>query len=490
VMKDLRLKLLDHTMRQSMSYMNSNPVGSLVTRVTNDVETINELFASVATSLLQDVALMGGVVVTLFLLNPRLAIVAILTLPPVVIMTIFFRLKARDAYRRVRLWVSRVNAYLAEHIAGVDVVRMFAREVRSIAEFVGRNANLLRANLSEMYVFAVFRPLTNLFTSVSIGVVVYFGAGMVVQEVVTLGVLIAFLNLINKFYQPVMDISEKFTVLQSAMAGGERVFDLLETESRIPDTGRLRLPEKPEGRIVFDDVEFAYKEDEQVLRSLSFSIEPGENVAIVGYTGAGKTTIINLLARMYDVSGGAILLDGEDIRNYRLADLRRVVLPVQQDVFIFSGTIEENITLGSPMSREEVRRAAQTVNADRFIERLPEGYRTRLAEGGSNLSTGQRQLLSFARVVAHDPQIVVLDEATASIDTETERLIQEALGRLLAGRTSLVIAHRLSTIKHADRILVISHGKLAEEGTHSELLAVEGAYYSLYRLQYGEQEAG
>ncbi len=490
VMKDLRLKLLDHTMRQSMSYMNSNPVGSLVTRVTNDVETINELFASVATSLLQDVALMGGVVVTLFLLNPRLAIVAILTLPPVVIMTIFFRLKARDAYRRVRLWVSRVNAYLAEHIAGVDVVRMFAREVRSIAEFVGRNANLLRANLSEMYVFAVFRPLTNLFTSVSIGVVVYFGAGMVVQEVVTLGVLIAFLNLINKFYQPVMDISEKFTVLQSAMAGGERVFDLLETESRIPDTGRLRLREKPEGRIVFDDVEFAYKEDEQVLRSLSFSIEPGENVAIVGYTGAGKTTIINLLARMYDVSGGAILLDGEDIRNYRLADLRRVVLPVQQDVFIFSGTIEENITLGSPMSREEVRRAAQTVNADRFIERLPEGYRTRLAEGGSNLSTGQRQLLSFARVVAHDPQIVVLDEATASIDTETERLIQEALGRLLAGRTSLVIAHRLSTIKHADRILVISHGKLAEEGTHSELLAVEGAYYSLYRLQYGEQEAG
>ena len=486
VMKDLRLKLLNHTMRQSMAYMNNHPVGSLVTRVTNDVETINELFTSVATSLLQDVALMGGVVVTIFILNPRLAFVALLTLPPVVLMTVFFRVKARDAYRKVRLWISRVNAYLAEHIAGVDVVRMFAREARSTREFVDKNGNLLRANLSEMYVFAVFRPLTNLFTSVSIGVVIYFGAGMVVQSVVTLGVLIAFLNLINKFYQPVMDISEKFTVLQSAMAGGERVFELLETDSTIPDTGRLRIAEKPAGGILFDHVQFSYKEDEPVLQDLSFRIEPGENVAIVGYTGAGKTTIINLLARMYDVTKGAIRLDGEDIRDYRLADLRRIVLPVQQDVFIFSGTIEENITLGSDISSEAVREAARTVNADRFIERLPKGYQTLLTEGGGNISTGQRQLLSFARVVAHDPHIVVLDEATASIDTDTERLIQEALNRLLAGRTSLVIAHRLSTIKHADRILVISRGRLAEEGTHSELLAKRGAYYQLYRLQYQE----
>ncbi len=486
VMKDLRLKLLNHTMRQSMAYMNNHPVGSLVTRVTNDVETINELIASVATSLLQDVALMGGVVVTIFILNPRLAIVALLTLPPVVLMTIFFRVKARDAYRKVRLWISRVNAYLAEHIAGVDVVRMFAREARSTREFVDKNGNLLRANLSEMYVFAVFRPLTNLFTSVSIGVVIYFGAGMVVQSVVTLGVLIAFLNLINKFYQPVMDISEKFTVLQSAMAGGERVFELLETDSTIPDSGSLKIADRPAGGIVFDHVQFAYKEDEPVLQDLSFRIEPGENVAIVGYTGAGKTTIINLLARMYDVTNGSILLDGADIRDYRLADLRRIVLPVQQDVFIFSGTIEENITLGSDISSEAVHEAARTVNADRFIERLPQGYQTVLTEGGGNISTGQRQLLSFARVVAHDPHIVVLDEATASIDTETERLIQEALNRLLAGRTSLVIAHRLSTIKHADRILVISRGRLVEEGTHAELLAKGGAYYQLYRLQYQE----
>ena len=490
VMKDLRLKLLNHTMRQSMAYMNGHPVGSLVTRVTNDVETINELFASVATSLLQDVALMGGVVVTIFILSPKLGLVAVLTLPPVVIMTVFFRVKARDAYRRVRLWVSRVNAYLAEHIAGVDVVRMFAREARSVREFVDHNGNLLRANLSEMYVFAIFRPLTNLFTSVSIGVVVYFGAGMVVQSIVTLGVLIAFLNLINKFYQPVMDISEKFTVLQSAMAGGERVFDLLETDSKIPDSGRLRIEGKPDGEIVFDRVQFEYKSDEPVLRDLSFTIKPGENVAIVGYTGAGKTTIINLLARMYDVTDGAIRLDGHDIRDYPLSDLRRVILPVQQDVFIFSGTVEENISLGRRLSLEAVRSAARTVNADRFIERLPDGYRTVLHEGGSNLSTGQRQLLSFARVVAHDPQIVVLDEATASIDTETERLIQEALNRLLAGRTSLVIAHRLSTIKHADRILVISGGRLAEAGTHQELLERRGAYHALYRLQYGEQEGG
>ncbi len=484
VMKSLRLRLLDHTLHQSLGYLTSNPVGSLVSRVTNDVETINDLFTTVATSFLQDGAMMIGAVVTLFLLNPKLALIALCTLPPVLLATVFFRFKARDAYRRLRMWVSQVNAYISEHIAGVGVVQMFARERRSVAEFVERNTKLLRATLAEMYVFAAFRPLTDLFTSVSIGVVLYFGTGMFIRNAVSLGVLIAFLNLINKFYQPVMDLSEKFTVLQSAMAGGERVFDLLDTDSRIPDAGTRSLPEPLRGAIAFEGVGFAYKSDEPVLKGVTFAIEPGETVAIVGYTGAGKTTIINLLTRLWDVTSGAIRLDGIDIRELKLRDLRRVIQPVQQDVFIFSGTVEENIALGSGIPLERVKEAVRVVHAERIVERLPGGYRAELHEGGANLSTGERQLLSFARVVAHDPQIVVLDEATGSVDTETEKLIQGALRALLAGRTSLVIAHRISTIQHADRILVLSNGVLVEQGSHSELLARGGVYQSLYRLQY------
>ena len=484
VMKDIRLKLLDHTLHQSYGYLSSNPVGGLVSRVTNDVETINDLFTSVAATFFQDVTLMIGAVATLFFLNTKLALIALCSLPPVILMTLFFRLRARDAYRRVRLWVSQVTAYLSEHIAGVQVVQMFGRELRSAREFVRRNAQLLRANLAEMYVFAFFRPLTDLFASISLGVVLYFGAGMFISDSVSLGVLIAFLSLITKFYQPVMDISEKFTVLQSAMAGGERVFDLLETQSQIPDHGRRPILRPVEGRIGFENVYFAYKGGEPVLKGLSFEVQPGESVAIVGYTGAGKTTVTSLLTRLWDADSGSIKLDGVDIRDYPLPELRRVIQPVQQDVFIFSGTVTENIALGSEISDDEVRSAAAIVHADAFIERLPGGYDARLAEGGTNLSTGQRQLLSFARVIAHDPAIIVLDEATASIDTETERLVQEALERVLAGRTSIIIAHRLSTIRHCDRILALSGGVLVEEGTHQRLLANQGLYATLYRLQY------
>ncbi len=484
VMKDIRLRLLDHTLHQSYGYLSSSPVGGLVSRVTNDVETINDLFTSVAASFFQDVTLMIGAVVTLFFLNSRLALIALCSLPPVILMTLFFRLRARDAYRRVRLWVSQVTAYLSEHIAGVQVVQMFGRELRSAREFVRRNAQLLRANLAEMYVFAFFRPLTDLFASVSLGVVLYFGAGMFVSDAVSLGVLVAFLSLITKFYQPVMDISEKFTVLQSAMAGGERVFALLETQSQIPDRGRLPLKRPVRGHIRFEDVHFAYKAGEPVLKGLSFEVLPGETVAIVGYTGAGKTTVTSLLTRLWDADSGSIKLDGVDIRDYPLRELRRVIQPVQQDVFIFAGSVSENIALGSEISEEEVRRAAKIVHADGFIERLPGGYDARLAEGGTNLSTGQRQLLSFARVIAHNPAIIVLDEATASIDTETERLVQGALESVLEGRTSIVIAHRLSTIRHCDRILALSGGALVEEGTHQRLLAKGGLYATLYRLQY------
>jgi len=487
VMKDMRLQLLDHTVHQSLSFLDSKPLGSLVSRATNDVETVNELFTNVATSFLKDISLMIGVIVTLFFLNSRLALITVCTLPPILVMTMIFRIRAREAYRRLRMWISRMNAFLSEHISGMEVVQMFGREKVSTEKFRDNNDNLLKANLAEMYVFATFRPLVDFFTAVSIGVIIYFGAGMLLRDYVSLGVLIAFINLIGKFYQPVMDLSEKFTILQSAMAGGERVFNLLDSETRIPDKGRHEMPQRIEGALEFDKVEFAYVPGESVLKKLSFKVEPGETVAIVGYTGAGKTTIANLLARLWDIQSGSIRIDGIDIRDLKLGDIRRTIQPVQQDVFIFADTIAENIRLGTNIPLEKIKQAARIVRADTFIEKMPDGYDTVLNERGKNLSMGQRQLLSFARVIAHDPRVIILDEATGSIDTETERLIQEAMDRLLEHRTSLVIAHRLSTIQNADRILVLSYGQLIEEGNHESLIAKEGVYYSLYKLQY---EAG
>lgn len=487
VMRDIRTKLFGHTIRQSLRFLGKTPVGTLVTRITNDVETINEFFTSVATSLLRDFALMGGVVITLFLLDVKLAAITVISLPPVLLITYYFRGRARDAYRRVRMWVSRVNAFLSEHISGMEVVQIFGREKRTEREFSDKNEELLRANLSEMMVFAVFRPMINLFTSISIGVVLYFGGQMVIETTVSLGIMIAYVNLVQKFYQPVMDLTEKFTILQSAMAGGERIFDLIDAEDRIPDEGKNQLPGEVKGRIEFKDVRFAYVPEEPVLKDLSFTIEPGETVAIVGYTGAGKTTIANLLTRMWDIQSGSICIDGIDIRTLRLEDVRRAVQPVQQDVFMFAGSVEENIRLGADIPFAAVKQAAETVQAASFIERLPESYAAELKESGANLSTGQRQLLAFSRVIAHDPRILILDEATGSIDTETEQLIQTAIEKLMQGRTAIVIAHRLSTIRHADRILVLNDGRLAESGRHEDLLAQDGLYAALYRLQYQQQ---
>ena len=489
VMRDIRGKLYGHTIRQSLSYLGRTPVGTLVTRITNDVETINEFFTSVATSILRDFSLMIGVIITMIILDVKLALITIITLPPVFILTLLFRTRARDAYRRVRMWVSRVNAFLSEHISGMEVVQIFGRESRSQRDFSERNHELLKSNLSEMMVFATFRPLINLLTSISIGTILYFGGRMVLETTVSLGIMIAFVNLIGKFYQPVMDFAEKFTIMQSAMAGGERIFNLLDTENRIPDEGEKSLPSPVSGRIDFEQVHFRYNQDEPVIQDLSFTIQPGETVAIVGYTGAGKTTIANLLARMWDLDGGVIKIDGVDIKDIPLRKLRETVQPVQQDVFLFAETITENIRLGADISDARIREAAEIVQASRFIEKLPREYETYLSERGANLSTGQRQLLSFTRVIAHDPRILILDEATGSIDTETERLIQSAIERLMEGRTAIVIAHRLSTIKNADRILVLNEGRLAEQGTHEQLIAEDGLYATLYRLQYQAQTA-
>jgi ATP-binding cassette subfamily B protein len=418
----------------------------------------------------------------MFILSPRLALCAIITLPPVVLATLISRVKARDAFRRQRTASSRVYAYLAERLAGIQVVQLFRREKKSGREFAERNRELLDANLGEMYVFATFRPVVEWFATFTAAVVIVLGSKMILSLSISLGVLIAFINLVQMFYGPVTDIAEKYTLLQSAMAGGERVFTLMDTDDRIPDEGKKPIALR--GHVDFDNVRFAYKKGEDVLRGLSFTIKPGEMAAIVGYTGAGKTTIINVLSRLWDVDSGEIRLDGIPVKDIPLDDLRRAVLPVLQDVFLFSGTVSENISLGLELSEEQIVEAAKAVHAHEFISRLPEGYQTILSEGATNISSGQRQLISFARVIAHNPQVVILDEATSSIDTETEHLIQLGIKRVLSGRTSFVIAHRLSTIRNADRIMVISGGALAEAGTHDELIAHNGLYAGLYKLQY------
>jgi ATP-binding cassette subfamily B protein len=434
---------------------------------------------------LKDFSIMTGALITLFILSSELALVTIVTLPPVLLITILSRTRARDAFRRQRTASSRVNAYLAERLSGVQVVQLFRGEKKSGREFGVRNKELLDANLGEMYVFATFRPVVEWLSIVTTAVVIAVGGTMVLNLTLSLGTMIAFVNLVAMFYNPVMDIAEKYTLLQSAMAGGERIFAILDTEEQIPDTGTRKIDGFTRGHIEFKDVHFSYKTGEEILKGLTFTVNPGEMAAVVGSTGAGKTTITNVLARLWDIDSGIISLDGVPIQAIELPELRRAVLPVLQDVFLFSGSVADNIRLGLDLSDEQVETAAKAVYAHDFIMALPEQYHTKLSEGATNISSGQRQLISFARVIAHNPAVVILDEATSSIDTETERLIQLGMQKVLAGRTSIVIAHRLSTIRHSDRILVLSGGKVAEEGTHEALIQKNGIYANLYRLQFG-----
>ncbi|MHC6204714.1 ABC transporter ATP-binding protein [Breznakiellaceae bacterium SP9] len=483
VMLDIRMELFSKTVCQSTAFLSRHPVGRLVTRLTGDVETINEFFTSVLAAFLKDLFVMAGVLITLFVLSPELALMSLITLPFVLVVTAVSRIKARDAFRRQRTAASSVSSYLSERLSGVQVVQLFLRENKSAQEFRLRNRELLAANISEIHVFATFRPIIEWLAVLASAIIIVAGGALVLNLSVSIGVLIAFISLIGMFYNPMTDIAEKYTLLQSAMAGGERVFSLMDVQEYIPNHGKKAVPSTT-GHIVFDAVHFSYNKDEEVLKGLSFEVKQGEMAAIVGYTGAGKTTITNVLARLWDIDSGSILLDGTPITDIPLDTLRKAVLPVLQEVFLFSGTVADNIRLSLPLSDAQVEDAARIVHAHEFISRMKDGYQTQLSEGATNISSGQRQLLSFARVVAHNPAIVILDEATSSIDTETERLIQLGLEQVLKGRTSIVIAHRLSTIRNANRIFVLSEGKVAEQGTHHELIAQNGLYAMLYKLQY------
>ena len=485
VMYDIRMKVLRHLQRLSLSFFDRNPVGRLVTRATNDVEVLHEMFTSIVITLLKDAFVLIGVVALLLRLNWRLALVSFVVLPFMAWATAAFSVKIRDAFREVRVKVAKINASLQENISGMRVSQIFRRENENLRRFSVINHENFLAAMRQIRVFAMFMPLMDLASSIAIALIIWYGGGKVIQTTLSLGTLVAFLSYVQMFFRPLRNLAQQYSTMQAAMASSERIFMLLDEDDIVSDPAEPIVPDTVGGRITFENVWFAYLEGDWVLRDVSFVVEPGETVAIVGATGAGKTSIISLLERFYDVQKGSITLDGVEIRDISKSFLRSHLGLVMQDVFIFAGDIRGNIALGNAdIDDERLTEVARHVNADRFIERLPGRYGEEVRERGSTLSTGQRQLLAFARALAADPEILILDEATSNIDTETERLIQDALVRLMEGRTSIVIAHRLSTIQHADKILVMQGGKIREVGTHQELLARRGYYYHLYQLQY------
>jgi ATP-binding cassette subfamily B multidrug efflux pump len=492
VMFDLRMAVYGHLQRLDLRFYDRNPVGRLMTRVTTDVDVLNDLFTSGVISVVGDVFTLAGIMVVMLVWDWRLALVAFSVLPLIVWVTQWFRRHVRHSYREVRLWIARINAFLQENLTGMATVHLFRREALNFQRFEQINRRHRDANIASIFYYAVFYPAIELIGAMAAALIIWFGGGWVLSGSVSLGALVAFIQYTQRFFRPISDMSEKFNVLQSAMASSERIFKVLDTpvEIQSPPRPRRRPPDAP-GHLRFDGVWFAYHDEEYVLRDISFEVAPGERVGIVGATGAGKSTLISLLMRFYDVSRGRILIDGIDIRDLDLAELRGLFGLVLQEVHLFSGTIASNIRLGNAaISDEAVRRAAEAVHADAFIERLPGGYDSPVAERGATLSTGQKQLLSFARALAFDPRILILDEATAHVDTETELLIRDGLRVLMRGRTTIAIAHRLSTIQDMDKILVLHKGQLREIGTHQELLARRGIYYRLYQLQYRDQELG
>ncbi len=505
VMADLRREIFDHIETLSIGFFSRAPVGRLVTRLTNDVDALNELITDGVVALFSDVFMLIGIIAVMLWMDWRLALAAFSVLPLVASVTERFRRRSREAYRAIRTRLARINAYLNEQIMGMTVTQLFTREAASLRDLDVLNASHRDANLDATRNFSQFFPAIQFLGTLGVGVLLWYGGGQVVRGVATLGVLIAAIQYAERFFDPLRDLSEKFNILQGAMASSERIFRVLDEPATVSDPpDPVALP-RVRGRIEFRDVWFAYEDDTPAappvpaqqggqvawaLRGVSCAIEPGQRVAIVGHTGAGKTSIINLLARFHDPQRGQVLLDGVDVRRVRQRDLRRHIGVVHQDVFLFAGTVAHNIRLGDPeITDEQIRRAAQHVGADRFITALRDGYQTELRERGAGLSVGQKQLIAFARALAFNPEILlVLDEATSSVDAETEAQIRGAMDATLRGRTAIIIAHRLSTIQHADRILVLHKGRIAEEGTHAALLAHGGIYAKLYRLQYQDQE--
>ena len=488
-MHDLRMEIFTHLQKQDMAYFDRNPVGRLMTRTINDVETLNELFSTGVVGLLGDLFIVFGIAGAMLWLNWKLGLVCLAAFPLILYLSRFYRRRAREVYRESRLILARLNAGLQENIAGVATIQAFGQEERMYRRFQEINLGYRNVLLRSVRYNAVFFPIIEIFSALTIGLLLWYGGGLVVQNVVEAGVIVAFIQYIQRMYHPIRDLAEKYNIMQAAMASSERVFTLLDTAETIKNPAWPKSVERVRGEIEFQSVWLSYHPGEPVLKDISFRIRPGEKVALVGATGGGKTSIISALCRFYEIERGAISIDGVDIREWDKQALRRQLGLVLQDVFLFSGDIAENITLGDArVSEASMLEAARRAQIAPFIERLPGGYQDEVQERGSTLSQGQRQLLSFARALAFDPRILILDEATSSVDTETELLIQAALDELLKERTALIIAHRLSTIKSADRILVVHKGEIWEQGSHEELLAQGGLYARLYDLQYRFQE--
>jgi len=494
-MYDMRTEIFGRLQRLPMSYFDRNPVGRLMTRVTTDVDALNDLFAAGVVTMINDFFLLAVMAIVLFVIDARLAVDALAVLPFILVVTLIFRKYVRDANRKIRTAIARINAFLQEYISGMSVVQLFNRERKARQEFARRNKDNMLAWRDAILAYALFYPAVEFLNFATIALIYWAGGMRILHNTLTLGVLTMFTMFAQRFFRPIQDLSEKFNILQSAMAASERIFKLLDEPVTIDSSPNAQKLVSPRGEIEFRNVWFSYKnvpepaDEDWVLRDVSFRVSPGETFAIVGHTGAGKTTVISLLLRFYDIQRGQILLDGIDIRLLNLQQLRRQFGIVLQDPFLFTGTIETNVRLGTPgITRQDVEFALDEIGLGEFVKSLTQGVATEVNERGSTLSVGQRQLISFARALAHNPRFLILDEATSSVDTKTELQIREALNRLLSGRTAVVIAHRLSTIQHADRILVFHKGRLREQGAHQELLALRGIYFRLYQLQYKEQE--
>jgi len=486
IIKDIRIKLYEHLLKMQLKFFDKTPIGRLVTRNVSDIETLSEVFSQGLAALIADVLQLTFILIFMFAIDWKLTLVSLSTFPLLVISTYIFKEKIKQAFNEVRTAVSNLNSFVQEHITGMSIVQIFNSEEKEFNKFKEINKEHRRANIKSVLYYSVYYPVSEVIQALGIGLIVWFGAKGVVQDHASFGDLTAFIMYINMFFRPIRQIADRYNTLQMGIVSSSRIFDLLDNQEQIPDNGTYS-PENLKGKVEFKDVWFAYIDEEYVLKDISFNVNPGETIALVGATGAGKSSIINLLNRFYDINSGEILIDNVPVNDFELSALRQNIGVVLQDVFLFSDTIEANINLGNyEMSRSKIYEAAELVGAKNFIEKLPGKLEYNVMERGATLSVGQRQLISFIRAMVYDPKILVLDEATSSVDTETEEMIQNAIKKMMAGRTSIVIAHRLSTIQNAKKILVLDHGRIVEGGNHTELLSKNGYYTQLYNMQYKE----